>query len=180
MLSAWYAPTYKLSLNAGYAQLTSWIDQDITLGSQGRYGSFPGPHASEWEETPSFTAPWRYTGKSDVVNVGAVYAATRRVNLSTGFEYVHGFNGVALPPSPTNDAYPPSPGTPFTPTPYTEIAAASEVEIDTYRVLAGIDYVISDGVSVYFRYNFYDYLDQTAAYNTGEAHMFLGGLTAVF
>ena len=61
-----------------------------------------------------------------------------------------------------------------------EIAAASEVEIDTYRVSAGVDYVISDGVSVYFRYNFYDYLDQTAAYNTGEAHMFLGGLTAIF
>jgi len=179
VVSAWYAPTCKLSLNGGYAQFSSFIDQDITLGSQGRYGSFPGPHASEWEETPSFTAPWRFMGRSDVVNLGGVYAWTERLSLNGGLEYVRGLNRVATPPSPTNDAYPDGRGS-FTPTPYTEIAQASRVEVNTYRLSAGVDYWLRDGITVYFRYNFYDYLDETAAFNTGEAHMFLGGLTAMF
>ena len=41
-----------LSFNAGFAQLTSFIDQDITLGSQGRYG-VPGTHANDWEVGPN-------------------------------------------------------------------------------------------------------------------------------
>jgi hypothetical protein len=177
MVSAWYAPTNKLSLTAGYAELTSWIDQDITLGSQARYGAAGGPHVGEWEVGPSFVAPWRYTGKSEVLNLGAAYAFTERLTLSGGLEYVHGFNGVSTPPSPLDQR----PNlTTFTPSPYTEISAASRVNINTYRLSAGVDYWLRDGITVFGRYNFYEYDDITAAYNSGTAHMFLGGVTAAY
>jgi hypothetical protein len=35
-------------------------------------------------------------------------------------------------------------------------------------------------VNTYFRYNYYDYDDAYAAYNSGTAHMFLTGLSGTF
>jgi len=178
VLSAWYAPTRKWSFSAGYAQFSSFIDQDITLGSQGRYGSFGSPHVNEWEETPSFTAPWRFAGRSDVVNLGTVYALSRRVSLTGGFEFVRGLNAVATPPSPTNDQFPG--GVPFTPTPYTELSDAMRVEVNTYRVWTGVDYWLRDGITMYVRYNYYDYRDATQGFNSGTSNAFLGGMSAIF
>jgi len=183
MLSAWYAPTCKLSLSAGFAQLTNWIDQDITLGSQGRYGA-SGPNVNQWEETPGFTAPWRYGGKSDVVNLGSTYALTQRLSLTGCFEYVRARDSYATPPGPPTSGPlavenpPAAGGGVIDVTPYTQLSDASRVEVETYRLSAGFDYCVRNGVTTFFRYNYYDYGDLAMLYNAGEAHMFLAGLSA--
>ena len=39
-----------------------------------------------------FTTPWNFTGKSDVVNLAASYAATEKLRLMTQLEYVRAEN----------------------------------------------------------------------------------------
>ncbi|MHB1037375.1 MAG: hypothetical protein ACYC35_22545 [Pirellulales bacterium] len=157
LFTTWYAPTDKWSLSGGYSNFANSIEQDITLGG----GS-------------SFTSPWQYTAKSDVFNIASAYAWTDRLTLTQGFEYVRGLNVITDTPTPAGAiSYDNPPG-------YDSLGSYSRVSVETFRISAGVDYLWRPGISTYFRYNWYDYGDLSAAYNSGQSHMFLGGLTAVF
>ena len=161
VLTAWYAPTDRSTWTVGYANLTNWINQDITLGIED--GSAAG-------EITAYTTPWSYAGRADVFNIGTTYAVTCDLRWIGGFEYVRGEN------------YFDPPATPATPgaIPYTDLPAYSAVETNIYRLNAGFDYQLQRYTNMYFRYNYYDYDDAYAAYNNGTAHMFLTGLSGTF
>ena len=63
---------------------------------------------------------------------------------------------------------------------YTDVPAYSRVEVNTYRVLLGLDYSLQQNVSTFLRYNYYDYDDVTQAYNSGVSHIFLAGVTGTY
>ncbi len=158
-LSAWYTPNAKWSLVAGYASLTNWITQDITLGREdGGAG-----------ELTAWTTPWNFVGDSDVINLAASYAATEKLRLMSQVEYVRAENYFLAPAAPATAT-----------TPYTDLPGYSAVINDLYRLSAGFDYLIRPQIDVFVRYNFYDVIDSTADYNSGTAHMFLAGLSGTF
>jgi hypothetical protein len=159
-VSAWYTPSACWSFVAGYASLTSWITQDITLGRED--GKQPN-------ELIAWTVPWSFTGKSDVINLAASYAATEKLRLMSQLEYVRAENFYQAPQSP-----------PTATTPYTDLPGYSAVVNNVYRVTAGFDYLIRPRIDAFFRYNFYDFVDDTSTYNSGVAHMFLGGVSGTF
>jgi hypothetical protein len=190
-VTAYYAPTCEWSFTFGYANFSNWIDQDIQLGGSDRIAT--GYHNNEWEPSPAFTAPWRYKGRSDVVNVAAAYAYSHALVLTGGFEYVHGLNIFAEPPFPgigvpgatdlsiataefaNTPLYPQPDGPP----PYTDLPGYSAVRSNIYRVSTGLDYLFRPGLSAYGRYNYYLY-DGNQAYLNGESHMFLAGLAGTY
>ncbi|MHB8863039.1 MAG: hypothetical protein ACYC6N_11585 [Pirellulaceae bacterium] len=159
-LSAWYTPNACWSFVAGYASLTNWITQDITLGRED--GLQPN-------ELRAWTTPWNFTGRSDVINLAASYAATEKLRLMTQVEYVRAENFFQEPAAP-----------PTATTPYSDLPGYSAVLNDIYRLTAGFDYMIRPRIDAYFRYNFYDFVDDANAYNSGTAHMFLAGLSGTF
>ncbi|MCU0961206.1 MAG: hypothetical protein MUF48_13985, partial [Pirellulaceae bacterium] len=138
VLSAWYTPHQQWSFVAGYANLTNWITQDITLGREDGVGATPG-------ELIAFTAPWNFTGRSDVINLAASFAATERLSLMTQAEYVRAENFFLVPPSP-----------PTANPPYTDLPGYSAVVNDIYRITAGVDYLIRPRINAFVRYNIYD------------------------
>ena len=76
------------SFVAGYASLTNWITQDITLGREDGW---------RLAELRAWTTPWNFTGKSDVINLAASYAATEKLRLMTQVEYVRAENFFLAP-----------------------------------------------------------------------------------
>ncbi|MFH1267523.1 MAG: hypothetical protein ABIK89_17510 [Planctomycetota bacterium] len=146
----WYAPTPKWSLSAGYGFYSNWIDQDITFPS----------------DTPAVsvgdTRRWSYGGLGRVVSVGGRYAWTRRLSLSGGVEYVW-----------ARDAIDPL-------APWPDLDENFDVVVDRARVTGGVDWRLGEAISAYFRYRFEDYEDASVAFNSGTAHMFLAGLSAVY
>lgn len=175
VLTAWYAPTDRSSWTVGYANLTNWINQDITLGIE---------DGSTDLELPTYTTAWRYGGRADVFNIGNSYAVTSNFRLINGFEYVRGenyFSPFADPPDnriPTIPANLPPQIVPAIP--YTDLPAYSAIETNIYRFTTGFDYQLRRYVNTYFRYNYYDYDDAYAVYNNGTAHAFLAGLSGTF
>jgi hypothetical protein len=169
VVSAWWSPTDRWSLNGGYATFSNWITQDITLGREdGGAG-----------ELAAWTTPWGYTGRADVLNVGATYLWTCRLRLNGGFEYVRGYNYFDAPAAPAGgvaNADPPPATVDF----YTDLPGYSAVRVNTYRATAGVDYEWRENFNVYFRYNLLDYEDIANSYNSGIAHMFLAGVAATF
>ncbi|MCY2991101.1 MAG: hypothetical protein NTY19_24965 [Planctomycetota bacterium] len=160
MVTAWYSPTNRWSVSGGYAQLTNWITQDITLGGTGN------------TITP-FTQPWNYAGQSDVVTLSTSYATTERLTLTGGLEYVHGRNAITSVPTPTGV-------TPSYSDPAYNLASYSRVDINTWRLSAGVDYLLRQRISSYFRYNYFDYGDATQSYNSGTTSNVLAGLTGTY
>jgi hypothetical protein len=157
-LSAWYTPNACWSFVAGYANLTNWITQDITLGREdGGAG-----------ELRAWTVPWNFTGKSEVINLAASYAASEKLRLMSQLEYVRAENYFLQPQSPPAAI------------PYSDLPGYSAVVSDIYRVTAGFDYLIRPRIDAFVRYNFYDFIGDTQAYNSGVAHMFLAGLSGTF
>ncbi|MFO7901512.1 MAG: hypothetical protein ACQESR_03295 [Planctomycetota bacterium] len=178
VISSWYAPTERWSFTAGYATFSNWIDQDITLGREdGEWVS--GPHGGQ--EFLAWTDSWSYTGRADVLNFGSSYAWSSRVTLSTGFEFVKSrnvigdlpVNSYSLDEGPPGDAAAGS----FD---YPDLPGYSQVRVNTYRVMAGLDYALSRSFGVFGRYNYYDYDDRAMAFNAGTAHMFLAGVNGVY
>lgn len=157
-LALWYAPNECWSLSAGYANLTNWIDQDITLGREDGGGG----------ELTAFTSPWNYTGRSDVVTLAANYAASQYMRYNCRAEYVSFENYFDTPPTPAGAVS------------YADIPTYSAVLGQIWRLGAGFDYLVNQNMNAYFRYDFYDYDGFTMAYNSGTAHMFLVGLTGTF
>ena len=157
MFTGWYAVNSQWSLSGGYANFANRINQDITLTS-----------AVSGTPPPDTTLPWRYKANADVVNVGSRYAYTPKLTFTGDFEYVRGLNVITSTPAPTGAAVP------------FDLGQYSLVSVNTYRVSAGVDYLWRPRVTTYFRYNYYNFGDLATGLQTGEAHMFLGGVSATF
>lgn len=150
VLSAVYTPDERWALSGGFATFSNWISQDITLS-----------------DNNPFTSEWNYAGRADVFNLGASYAWTCRTTLTGGVEYVRSRNVFDDPLDPNG-------------VPYDPLAEYSAVRVNTLRLTAGTDYRLSDRMNTFVRYNYYDWDDETAAYNAGTAHMFLAGVSGVY
>ncbi|HYW80459.1 MAG TPA: hypothetical protein VE890_12830, partial [Thermoguttaceae bacterium] len=157
VLTAWYAPTCRWSLSGGLAFYSNWIDQDITFGNQ---------HSSSRGDEPQDTQPVDYTGRAFVVNLGTAYACTDRLNLNGGFEFVRGENSFVTPSPEGAD--------------WSKLGTFSDVLTETTRFWAGADYLLRDGISCYCYYNYYNWDDDAGNGESGNANMFLGGLSAVY
>ena len=166
VVSAWYAPNECWSFTAGYAAFSNWIDQDITLGRQDGDSS---------DELTAWTAPWSYGGRADVINLGAGYAVSCDLRLTGGFEYVRGSNLIGQIPTNTYDV-----GAGPVNVTYPEIPGYSQVNVNTYRLTAGVDYDLTRNVGTFFRYNYYNYDDLAMTWNAGTAHMVLVGVSGVY
>ncbi|HUT13472.1 MAG TPA: hypothetical protein VMY42_23495 [Thermoguttaceae bacterium] len=153
VLTAWYAPTCRLSFAGGAAYYTNWIDQDITFGNRN------GPE-------PQDTQPVDYRGRAQVYNLGTTYLWTDRLTLTGGVEWVRGSNTFFVP-SPENADW-------------TELPTFSDVIVETTRLSFGVDYCYREGITCYVRYNYYDWRDRAGTNESGTANMVLGGVTALF
>ncbi len=159
VVSAWYAPDQRWSFTGGYATFSNWIRQDITLGAAGDPAEY-------------YNQPWNYTGRADVLNLGVNYAYSCDVTLTSGVEYVRSRNYFQDPPS-SQEALADG-------NPYTDLPTYSAVRTNTWRLMAGTDIRINNVWNGYLRYNYYDWQDVQTGWNTGSAHMFLAGLSAVY
>ena len=65
-------------------------------------------------------------------------------------------------------------------TPWTDLPAYSEVNVNITSYSGGLDWHANDRVSAYMRYIYEDYDDNSITYVSGSAHMFLGGFTAYY
>lgn len=177
MITAWYAPTCKWSLTGGFADLTNWIYQDITLGANGLPGRDGRPELSL-----PLTAPWRYAGRADVATLSTSYAVNDCLTLTGGAEYVWGTNVfVNNPQTYTVDTYTNvGNNTTTTDVDMSDLPSYSRVALRTWRLSAGWDYLVRRNVSTFFRYNYYDFGDLADLYNAGQSHMFLAGLTGTY
>lgn len=160
IISAMYAPTQRWTWTGGYANFPSWINQTSTFADL-RSTSTALP-------TNVFNDPLRYSGQADVFNLATRYACTSQLTLSSEFEYVYGLNEFVATKTPTGAVS------------YADLGTYSMVKTQTVRIGAGVDYLVRPHVTTYVRYNYFDYGDLATGLQTGQAHMFLGGLTATF
>lgn len=203
VLSAWYAPTEKWSLNGGYASFNNSIEQLIALGDQ--YGdnllnttgatvpnpAFPGfgpPFIGprDYFEPDVFQSLWRFASRSQVVNLGATYAWTQRVKLTGGYEYTWSRAGITSNPAPAtaidpaDTVAPPTVVTLDPATAWQTIREVSDVVVRTNRITGGVDYLARERVTLFFRYNYFGYDDLGGTGYTGRVHGLLGGMSAMF
>jgi hypothetical protein len=148
--SLWYAPAPRWSLSAGCGLYSNQIEQDILFPSD-------TPLVETWDRSR-----WDYGGRFRVLSLGTTYAWTEKITLSGGLEFVAGRDAV----DPLQ--------------PWPDLSQDIDVIVDRTRVTAGVDWQLRDRISAYFRYRFEEYVDRSADYNSGEAHMFLAGLSAVY
>lgn len=153
-VSLWYAPTPALSFSAGYAYLTNWVRQAVTLGDDFDNGE---PYAP-------VTRNWDYGGRSEVWSLGGSYAWTRHLLLRGNLQYVQGRNEIASTVFDEPYVWP-------------EIAELARDAMDSLRLSAGFDYRLHPGATTYFRYNYLEYDDAVRTTTDGTAHMFLAGLS---
>lgn len=146
----WYAPTPAWSLSAGFAYYSNWIDQNITFPSD-------TPAVSTGD-----TRQWNYGGEGRVLSVGSSYAWTRRLTLSGGVQFVR-----------ARDAVDPL-------APWPDLTDYFDVVVDRTRITGGIDWLLHEHISAYFRYLYEDYEDKSVAFNSGTAHMLLTGMSASY
>jgi len=155
VFSAWYAPDDRWSFSGGYAYYTNFIDQDISIG-------FRTPA----EGNEAFTTPWNFQGRAQMANFGASYRATDALKLVGDVEWMRGTNVFSATSAPGTDL--------------SALPFFSDVIVETTRLSAGVDYWLSERIECYFRYNYFDYEDGSVGFNSGTAHMFLGGVAATF
>jgi hypothetical protein len=149
-LTVWYAPTKRWSLTGGYGFYSNSIDQDITLG----FRNEPGGQTE--------TTRWNYNGEAHVLSLNSAYCLTPDVQLIAGYEWVNGSNVFSVPPSPA--------GADWSLLPF-----LSDIDVDTQRWTAGMDWKCLRDMSVYFRYIYFDYNDAASDIDDGTAHMALAG-----
>jgi hypothetical protein len=159
VLTAWYAPTNRLSLSGGYAYFTNWIDQDITLGFTTPGVPVP-PVRTE-------TTRWGYGGKSHVLSFNGNYALTSTVGLVAGYEYCRGSNAFSVPASPAGADW-------------SALPSFADVLVDTQRVTVGSDWQPADNMTVFARYILFDWDDIAANLDSGTAHMGLAGASLLW
>jgi hypothetical protein len=146
----WYAPTQRWSVSGGYGFYSNSIDQDITLG-------FRNDVAGQTE-----TTRWNYNGEAHVLSLNGTYFLTRDVHLLAGYEWVSGTNVFSLPPSPAGANW-------------AQLPTFSDIDVDTQRWTAGVDWKCYRDMNVYFRYIFFDYNDVASGFDDGTAQMALAG-----
>jgi hypothetical protein len=162
--TVWYAPCDRWSFTGGYAYFSNWIDQDITLGFWVPGAPvLPGPPPTP----PTETTRWDYEGQNHLVSIGTVYAWSKCVRMLGGYEWNHGTNVFSVPASPALADW-------------SALPAIGDVEVITQRLTAGVDWQPYQRVNVYFRYIYFDWDDIAADVDSGTAHMFLAGMTAVW
>lgn len=152
-LTAWWAASDKWSFNAGYSSFSDWIDQLITLGDQ-------------YTTPVAYQSRWGYSGKSQGIDLGGAYTPNSKWKFSGGYGYVWGNNLITNNPSPAGADW-------------STIPVATREDVITHKINSGVDYAWRERVSLYFRYNFFDFVDLTGP-QSGVAHMFLGGVNASF
>lgn len=103
-----------------------------------------------------------YGGWSHVVSFGGAYRYSRRLTLSGSCQFLRSRNAFD----------------PFDPWP--DLAPLSDVLVDQVRLSTGTDWWLREGISAFSRYRFEDYEDRSANRNSGTAHMWLTGLTAIY
>jgi hypothetical protein len=150
--TVWYAPTSELSFAGGYSYYSNWIEQEIATG---------------FRFDPIESSEWIYRGDNHVVNFHANYAWTPKVKLNGGIDWNSGSNSFSVPPS-------------YTGADWTQLASFSDLNIETMRYSAGIDYLWRDEITLYFRYNFFDYEDKTEDIDSGTVHYLLAGIAATY
>ena len=167
VLSAWWAPTSQWSLNAGFAEMDNWIDQQVVQSS------LASNTAGTTGASPYFI-PATFNNRSDVVNLGTRYAWSPKLSTCATFEYVHGVNASNItPPAGYN------------------LGQYSLVYSETYRVTLGVDYILGPRITTFARYNYIIFDDlvppftpatagQTNTNGSGQANMFLVGAGAKF
>ncbi len=145
----WYAPTARFSLTGGYAYLSNWINQDITIG---------------FLNSPTETTQWNYGGYNNLFSCSANYAYSPRTQLVGGVEWDRGSNAFSVPASTAGANW-------------TALPSFSDVLVETTRINLGIDHEFRRSMSGYFRYVHFNYDDLSMPYNNGTTNMFLAGLT---
>ncbi len=176
VFTAWYAPTHRLSFSGGLGFYSNWIGQDITLGDQTDRWSGSG---TTWRH---FLAPattrWNYDGRSFVINFGSAYDYSERLTFVGNMEFMRSHDRFISPSPPTYDLS--GDGTFVVVPDWSGLSGLSDVIVETTRFTAGVDYLLRDGVSCYFRYNYFNYADKSNNGNSGAANMFLAGVSAIY
>jgi hypothetical protein len=149
-LTLWYSPTQRWSVTGGYGFYSNAIDQDITLG-------FFHDAAGQTE-----TTRWDYDGEYHVFSLNGTYCLTPAVQLVAGYEWVSGTNVFTVPPSPAGANW-------------SALPSFSDIDVDTQRFTAGMDWRAYRDMSLYFRYIFFDYNDVASGFEDGSTHMALAG-----
>jgi hypothetical protein len=155
-VTAWYAPTPRWSLSAGYSYFSNWIDQDITFGYRGVD-----------EPPPAETLRVGYNGHTHMTNIGTQYQWNERLTLMGGFIWNNGSNIFTVPPSQTGADW-------------SNLGTYSAVVAETIRYQTGLDYLLTRNVSTYVRFNWFTFNDLSQNRNSGDAYFILAGLSAKF
>lgn len=149
VLTVWYAPTARFSLTGGYAWLSNWIDQDVTIG---------------FRNNPTETTTWNYGGYNNLFSINANYACSPRAQLVGGLEWDRGSNTFSVPLSPAGADW-------------AALPTFSNTIVETTRVNLGVDYEFGPSINGYFRYVHFDFDDLSMDFNSGTADMLLAGVT---
>ncbi len=164
--TVWYSPTERWNVSGGLAYLSNWIDQDITLGRDN------DPNSRFYQ----YTFPWSYGGRAQVVNFGSTYQLTDRLTLLLQLEWTQSRDFFERFPDPSTNVL----------ADWSNVRYYSDVRIETTRLAFGLDYAFNECLSCYFRYNWFDYEDQSQNIDpeiddvSGTAHMFLVGVSALY
>jgi hypothetical protein len=164
-INAWYGPTQRFSLSAGYAFYSNFVAQNITLADQNlptTTGALPS------------SGVWDYGGQAQVWTLGVKYQATPRVQLSGKFEFVLGHDLIDNSATEVNTT---KAGAPVL---ITDLGAYSEVQNRTTRLTLGADWQITPRIVNFYRYELYEFLDQEPGYQSGTLQGVLGGVSATF
>ncbi|MBI1900708.1 MAG: hypothetical protein HYS13_06315 [Planctomycetia bacterium] len=154
IVTAWYAPTERLSVTGGYGYYSNWVDQDITLGF-----TTPGVPVPPLRTE---TTRWQYGGVNHLASVNLAYAWTETVHLIAGYEYNRGRNVFNVPPSPAGANW-------------SLLPFLADVIAQTQRFTAGADWQPYGNLNLYARYVYFDWDDVSSGLYTGRSHMVLGG-----
>ncbi len=149
---------YPIVLTGWYAPTPKWS----VSGGVASYSNWIDQDITLGSKSTPSTSQWSYGGRADTVNFATTYAWTERLNLTGGLEYTRGRNTFQSP------------------TLWPDLAQYSNVIVETMRWTAGIDYQLREGISGYFRYQFFDYQDKSEPFNSGTANMFLAGVSGVY
>ena len=86
--------------------------------------------------SPTIT-PWTYESKADVFNVGTTYKLSPKVILNGNLEYVRGLDVITQS--------------------QLDLGQYSLVSNITYRISAGVDYLVRPNLTTFIRYDYFDY-----------------------
>ncbi len=146
----WYAPKPAWSVSGSYGYYSNWIDQDILFPSDNPLNE------------PFDRRRWNYGGRGQVLSFDSRYQWSKSITLTGSLQHVW-----------TIDAFDPL-------APWPDLPVYSQVIVNKTRYSGGVDWYANERISAYVRYIYEDYEDVATPLLSGSAHMFLGGLTALF